>query len=206
MREPMSFKAGDWNKLERRAGKPLIFVVLLLPGLALLWAALAEQLGTDPVKTLIIKTGEYSLILLIVTLAISPLRQWLAWGGLIRYRRMLGLYTWCYASLHFLIVLTYLFGWDWLIAREELSERPYIIAGFAAWMLVMPLALTSNNHAVRLLRYNWRRLHRLIYPAAGLAWLHLAWQVRASYLEALVYGLIIFCLLFQRLKKVFKSC
>jgi methionine sulfoxide reductase heme-binding subunit len=193
------------KNFEARFGKPLIFVLGLMPLMALVAAAVTESLGTDPVKALIDTTGEWAIRILVVTIAVTPLKAWFGWNRLLRYRRMLGLYSWFYASLHLLIVLTYLFGWDWVIAREELSERPYIIAGFFAWLLMVPLGLTSSDYAVRKLRKNWRRLHRLVYPAVGLAWLHLAWQTRASYLDAAVYGLIIFCLLFQRVKKVSKS-
>ncbi|MBD2858955.1 sulfoxide reductase heme-binding subunit YedZ [Spongiibacter sp. KMU-158] len=196
----------DLRQFERRLGKPLLFIVSLIPLGMLVWAALQNQLGTDPVKTLILETGEWALRFLILTLAVSPLKAWFAWTVVIRYRRMLGLYAWFYASIHLLIVLTYLFGWDWVIAKEELAERPYIFVGFAAWLLMVPLGLTSNNYAIRKLKKNWKSLHKLIYLIAVLAWLHLAWQIRASYLEALVYGLIIFCLFFQRLKKVYKRC
>lgn len=190
---------------QQRVGKPLLFVLCLLPFGLLAWAAVSDSLGPDPVKTLIHTTGEWSIRFLLITLAVSPLRDLSKAGWVLRYRRMLGLYAWFYTSLHLLIVATYLFGWDWAITKEELSERPYIIAGFLAWVLMVPLGLTSNNWAVRRLRQNWRRLHKLVYLAAGLAWLHIAWQTRSSYFDAVFYAALLLILFLPRIKKLVKN-
>lgn len=187
-----------------RIAKAVVFILCLLPLTYIVYAALTENLGTDPVKSLIHITGEWAIRLFVLTMAISPMRAWLGWGWALRFRRMLGLYTWFYASLHLLIVTTYIFGWDWQLAKIELAERPYIFVGFAAWLLMVPLGLTSNNKAVRALHKNWGRLHMLVYPAALLAWLHIAWQVRSSYFDAALYGVLIICLLFQRFQKLQK--
>ncbi len=185
--------------------KPLLHILCLLPFAYIVWAALSESLGTDPVKALLLLTGEWSIRLLILTLAITPLRQWLSMPKLLRYRRMLGLYTWFYANLHFLVVLTYLFAWDWQIAQEELSERSYIVVGFLAWLSMLPLGFTSNNKAVRALGRNWRKVHKLIYLIAVLAWVHVFWQVRSSYFDAVLYGTLILLLFYPRLKKVYET-
>ncbi|MBW2941999.1 sulfite oxidase heme-binding subunit YedZ [Zhongshania aquimaris] len=184
--------------------KALVFVLCLLPLAYIVYAALTENLGTDPVKSLIHLTGEWAIRLFLLTMAISPMRAWLGLNSALRFRRMLGLYTWFYASLHLLVVVTYLFGWDWSIAKEELAERPYIFVGFAAWVLMVPLGLTSNNRAVRALRKNWVRLHMLVYPAVILAWVHIALQIRSSYFDAALYAVLIICLLFQRFQKLQK--
>lgn len=185
--------------------KPVLHILCLLPFAYIVWAALSESLGTDPVKALILLTGEWSIRILILTLAITPLRQWLNMPALLRYRRMLGLYAWFYVNLHFLVVLTYLFAWDWQIAQEELLERPYIVAGFLAWLFMLPLGVTSNKRAVRALGRNWRKLHKLIYLIAVLAWVHVFWQVRSSYFDAVLYGTLILLLFYPRLKKVYET-
>ncbi|CAA0114544.1 sulfite oxidase heme-binding subunit YedZ [Zhongshania aliphaticivorans] len=187
-----------------RIAKAVVFILCLLPLTYIVYAALTENLGTDPVKSLIHITGEWAIRLFVLTMAISPMRAWLGWGWALRFRRMLGLYTWFYATIHLLIVTTYIFAWDWQLAKIELAERAYIFVGFAAWVLMMPLGLTSNNRAVRALRKNWGRLHMLVYPAVLLAWLHIAWQVRSSYFDAVLYAVLIICLLFQRFQKLKK--
>ena len=188
-----------------RFGKPLLVLAGMLPLVALIYAALTNGLGTDPVKALIVETGEWAIWLLLACFAVSPLRHWLSIGWLLRFRRTLGLLAFFYVTLHLVVVSNYLFFWDWAVVREELSERPYIIAGFSAWLLMLPMALSSNDWSVRRLRRNWRRLHTLMYPVILLAWLHIAWQVRSSYFDAAVYGLIIFSLFLQRVKKLPKS-
>lgn len=185
----------------RRHGKALVFVICLLPLVLIAYSVAADKLGPDPVKSLIHLSGEWAIRLLLLTFAVTPLRRWLGWSSLLRYRRMLGLFSWFYVSLHLLIVATFLFAWDWAVVLEELAERPYIIAGFAAWLLMVPMGLTSNDRSLRALRANWRRLHRLMYPLMLLAWLHIAWQARSSYLDAFVYGLIIFCLFLGRQRR-----
>jgi sulfoxide reductase heme-binding subunit YedZ len=194
----IKFTALPWAKL-------LLHVVCLLPFTYIVWAALADRLGTDPVKALLLLTGEWSIRLLILTLAITPLRQWLNMAKLLRYRRMLGLYAWFYVNLHFLVVLTYLFAWDWQIAQEELLERPYIVVGFLAWLFMLPLGVTSNNRAVRVLGHKWKKLHKLVYLIAILAWVHVFWQVRSSYFDAVLYGALILLLFYPRLKKVYET-
>jgi sulfoxide reductase heme-binding subunit YedZ len=189
------------TSMQWRNAKALVFVLCLLPLAYIVYAALSQSLGADPVKALIHISGEWGIRFFILTMAIGPLRAWLAWGWALRFRRMFGLYTWFYVSFHLLIVTTYLFGWDWAIAQEELAERRYIFVGFAAWILMLPLGLTSNNRAVRALRKNWGRVHMLVYPALFLAWLHIAWQVRSSYFDAALYAVIIIGLLFQRFQR-----
>jgi sulfoxide reductase heme-binding subunit YedZ len=185
--------------------KPILFLLCLLPLAFIIYAALTEGLGTDPVKALILMTGEWAIRFLLITLAVSPLRQWLSLPSLVRFRRMLGLYAWFYASLHFVVVLTYLFGWDWEIAKEELFERPYIVVGFLAWLIMVPLGFTSNNAAVRALGRKWRQLHKFVYIAAILAWVHVFWQVRSSYFDAALYGVILLVLFYPRLQKLRKT-
>lgn len=170
--------------------KPLLFVVCLLPLAWLVAGAVSGGLGPDPAKSLVLFTGSWALNFLLLTLSVSPMRQWLGRPGLLRYRRMLGLYCFFYASLHALCVGTYILGWDWAILQEELKERPYMLVGFLAWLTLVPLAATSNRAAIRRLGRRWQTLHRLVYLSLGLALLHLFWLVRSDRAEAVVYGVI----------------
>ncbi|TXS88920.1 sulfoxide reductase heme-binding subunit YedZ [Parahaliea maris] len=177
-----------------------IFLLCLVPFAVLLKGAVTGGLGPDPAKTIMLETGEWSLRLLALTLLVSPLRQWTGWSLVMRLRRMLGLYAFFYACVHLATFAHFYLGWSGSILLEELAERPYITVGFAAWSLLLPLALTSTRGWQRRLRRNWQRLHRLIYPAAVLACLHLLWQARSDIGEALVYIVIVAALLGWRLR------
>ena len=133
------------------------------------------------------ETGEWALRILALTLVVSPLRQWTGWPLVMKLRRMLGLYAFFYGCVHLLAFLQFFVGWSVAPLVEELAERPYITVGFAAWCLMLPLAATSTRGMQRRLGRNWRRLHRLIYPAAVFACLHLLWQARSDIGEASAY-------------------
>ena len=185
--------------------KPVLFIVCLGPLAWLVVRAVSGDLGPDPAKSLVLFTGSWALNFLLVTLAVSPLRQWLKQPGLLRYRRMLGLYCFFYASLHAVCVATYILGWDWAILQEELKERPYMLVGFLAWLTLVPLAATSNRAAIRRLGRRWQRLHRLVYLSLLLALLHLFWLVRSDMAEAVLYGLMGGGLLLWRLYNLHKK-
>ena len=175
--------------------KPMVFVVCLAPFAWLAYQAVAGGLGPDPAEAILASTGEWALRLLALTLFVTVLRQWLGKPWPIRLRRMLGLYTFFYASLHFLTFAHFYLGWTPAILAEELLERPYITVGFLAWLLMLPLAVTSTQGWQRRLGRSWRKLHKLVYPAAVLGCIHLFWQVRSDVTEALVYSLIFALLL-----------
>ena len=158
-----------------------------------------DALGADPVAAIEHTLGLWALRLLLVTLAVTPLRQLLGQPLLLRFRRMLGLWTFAYASLHFSAWLVLdLRGW-WALVPVEIAERPYITVGFAAWLLLLPLALTSTRGWMRRLGRNWGRLHRLVYAVAVLAVLHFWWVVKADVREPLLYAAILAALLGWRL-------
>jgi sulfoxide reductase heme-binding subunit YedZ len=171
-----------------------VFILCLLPFAWLVYGATQGGLGPDPSEVLMHETGEWSLRLLALTLLISPLRHWSGWAGAMKLRRMLGLYTFFYACVHLLTFLQFYLAWNSTQLVEELIERPYITVGFTAFLLLLPLALTSTRAMQRRLRRNWQRLHQLVYPAAVLACLHLLWQARSDIGEALVY-IVLFALL-----------
>ena len=181
------------------AGKVTLFVLLAVPFAALAVAAFSDQLGANPVEKLTHETGEWALRITLLTLAITPLRRLLGWTWLVRQRRMVGLYAFFYATLHFMTYmwLDQFFDWDAIV--EDVIKRPYITFGFAAIVLMLPLAVTSPRAMVRRLGGpRWRRLHRLVYPMAILCVLHYLWLVKADYREPLIYSAILAVLLLTR--------
>lgn len=179
--------------------RAVVFLAALAPFLLLVWQVATNRLGPDPAEHLMHTTGEWALRFLAVVLVARPAAQW-GWSRLFLYRRMLGLFVFFYASLHLLVFAQVYIGWSGAILLEELSERPYVVVGFTAWLLLIPLAITSTNGWRRRLRQNWRRLHQLIYPVAILGWLHLLWLSRSDIGDAVVYGLVFAVLLGWRLK------
>jgi len=158
-----------------------------------------DALGADPVAAIEHELGVWALRLLLLTLAVTPLRQLLGQPGLLRFRRLLGLWTFAYASLHFAAWLVLdLRGW-WNQVFAEIAERPYITVGFAAWLLLVPLAITSTRGWMRRLGRNWGRLHRLVYAVALLAVLHFWWVVKSDIREPLLYAVILALLLGWRI-------
>lgn len=179
--------------------KPLIFILCLVPLAWTLYGGITGQIGPDPGKEMVLETGTWALRFLLLTLMVTPARTYLGIGSAIRYRRMLGLYCWFYASVHFVAVWTYLLGWSWATFLEEFSDRPYMTVGIIAWLLLLPLGFTSTHWAQRKLGRRWKRLHQLIYPIAILACIHFIWLVRHDYTEPLVYSLVLAVLLIARL-------
>jgi methionine sulfoxide reductase heme-binding subunit len=177
------------------------FVLCLLPLAWILYTAFAGRLGPDPAEALMLFTGEWALRMLALTLLVSPLRAWTGWSFLLGLRRMLGLYAFFYGCVHFLTFLQFYIGWFPTALTEELAERPYITLGFSAWLLMLPLAITSTRAMQRRLRGNWQRLHRLVYPAAVLACMHLLWQARSDLGQALIYLAIFAALLVWRVRR-----
>lgn len=181
-----------------RAG---VFALCLLPFTWLVYNAAIAGLGPDPGESIMHITGEWALRLLLLSLLVSPLRQWSGWPVVFKLRRMLGLYVFFYACIHLLSFCHFYIGWTGAALIEELVERPYITVGFAAWLLLLPLAVTSTRGMQRRLRRNWRRLHRLVYVVAALACCHILWQARSDIGEPLVYILLFTVLLGWRVKR-----
>jgi sulfoxide reductase heme-binding subunit YedZ len=160
---------------------------------------LKARLGANPVETLSHATGDWSLRFLLLTLAITPLRRLSGWNGVQKYRRMLGLFAFFYVSLHFAVYLVFDQFFDWTAIVADIARRPYITVGFAAFVLLIPLAITSTNGMIRRLGRHWQRLHRLVYLTAILGVLHYAWLVKADLREPLLYGGLLAALLGYRL-------
>jgi sulfoxide reductase heme-binding subunit YedZ len=184
----------------RRVFKPLVFLSALLPFAIMLRGAWVGDLGANPLETVTHGTGDWALRFLLLTLAMTPLRRLLHRSWPLRMRRMLGLYAFFYASLHFLIWLVLDQELSWHNILGDIAKRPYITVGFTAWLLLVPLAATSTRWAMRRLGRRWTRLHRLVYPTAVLAVVHYLWLVKADLFEPLLYGAILAVLLLARLR------
>jgi sulfoxide reductase heme-binding subunit YedZ len=144
-------------------------------------------------------TGDWALRLLLLSLAMTPLRRLLGQPWPIRFRRLVGLYAFFYACLHLSIYLVLDLGGYWTQIFEDIAKRPYITVGFGAWLLLLPLALTSTRGWIRRLGRRWGQLHRLVYVAGGLAVLHFLWLVKSDLREPLVYAAVLALLLGLRL-------
>jgi sulfoxide reductase heme-binding subunit YedZ len=184
--------------------RALLFAAALLPLARLIWLGLHDGLGANPVEFVIRSLGTWTLVLLVVTLSVTPLRLATGWAWPMRLRRMFGLFTFFYAVLHLLAWLGLDQWFDAAAIWKDVAKRPYITVGFAALLLLVPLAVTSTNGWVRRLGgRNWQRLHRLVYLIAPLAVLHFWWQKAAKndIGEPLVYALIVAALLGLRLAR-----
>ena len=181
--------------------KPAVFITALIPFFVLVLRIAQNNLGPDPAQELAQETGEWALRLLIITLMLTPLRQLSGKPQFVRVRRMVGLFALFYATVHFLVWIVFLLGFRWAAIGEELVERPYITIGFAAFLILLTLGITSPHAMVRKLGKNWKRLHQLVYLAAILAVIHLLWILRTNISEAVVYGTIVAVLLGYRAYK-----
>tara|TARA_B100000963_G_scaffold330389_1_gene320450 strand:- start:39 stop:650 length:612 start_codon:yes stop_codon:yes gene_type:complete len=182
--------------------KVVLFILILVPLFLLFIDVVNNDLGPDPAKAMAHITGEWAMRLLLVTLAISPLRKLTGTTEWIHYRRMLGLFTFFYASLHLLTYFFFLLGLQWRQLWTDVLDRPYITVGFFAWMMLVPLAITSTKDWQRRLGRRWPQLHRCIFIALLLALLHIIWQVRSDLSEALLYSFIALLLLSFRSEKI----
>lgn len=193
------------------AAKTIVHLLALTPAAILAWQIRAEAvtgsggLGADPVAEIEHRLGIWALRLLMLTLAITPLRQLTHKPVLIRFRRMLGLYAFFYATLHLTAYLVLDLRGYWAQIFEEIAKRPYITVGFTAWLLLVPLAITSTQAAIRRLGRNWARLHRLVYAVGVLAVLHFWWLVKSDVREPALYAGILAVLLGWRLVKALRD-
>jgi len=182
--------------------KPAIFLLCLTPAGWLTWLMLSDQLGANPVEMLTHQSGLWALRLLLVTLAITPLCTLSGWRFPRRLRRMIGLYAFFYALLHLLIYLILDRGLYFADIWEDIIERPYITVGFATFLLLLPLAITSNNRLMKQMGRHWKTLHRLVYLCGFGGVLHYIWQVKADLLNPGVYLTIFLMLMLLRLKPI----
>ncbi len=176
--------------------KPILFIVALVPLAFLIYRALGNDLGANPIETINRYTGDWVLRFLLITLAVTPLRRLLGWNGLLRYRRMLGLFAFFYVCLHF---LSYAWLDQYFVLADiikDVAKRPYITVGFASFLMLIPLAVTSTNAMIRRLgAQRWQQLHRLVYAIGIGGVVHYLWLVKSDIREPLIYGAILALLL-----------
>lgn len=190
------------------AAKPLLWLLCLVPLAGWIWSGVHGSLGANPAETLLRGTGAWTLRFLCIVLAVTPLRQWSGLNALARWRRMLGLYVFFYAVLHFLAYAWLDMGFDPVAVIKDLAKRPFALVGFLAFVLLVPLAATSFNRAIKAMgAARWQRLHRLVYAIALLGLLHFFWMRAAKhrYDEVLVYagvlGVLLGLRVWHRLKR-----
>jgi len=179
-------------------GKAAVFAASLVPFGYLLWAAFADALGANPAEYLLRSTGDWTLRFLCLTLAVTPVRQITGLNWLLRYRRMLGLFTFFYGVVHLLCYAGFDMGFDLADIARDIPKRPFVLAGFSALVLMLPLAATSFNAAIRWMgAKRWQLLHRLVYVVAVAALLHFFWMrgSKNNFAEPIVYLAIIASLL-----------
>lgn len=179
--------------------KPLAFFCCLIPFGQLAFRAYTHDLGVNPIETITRFTGSWSLFILLASLAVTPLRRVTGWNDLVKFRRMLGLFAFFYATLHFLtyIVLDHYF--DIAAIGKDILKRPYITVGFSAFILLIPLAMTSTSGMIRRLGKRWQQLHSLVYLIAILGVVHFYLLVKSDITRPAQYGLVLALLLGYRL-------
>lgn len=177
-----------------------MFCVGLIPLAWLVFALFTDRLGANPIEEITHFTGEVALYLLLITLSVTPLRRLFGFNRLVRYRRMLGLFSFFYASMHFLSYFVLDQFFDFAEIGRDILKRPYITIGFTAFILLIPLAVTSTDNMLRRLGKHWKTLHRLVYVCATLAILHFLWQVKADTREPLIFATVLVILLLLRHK------
>lgn len=188
----------------------LVFLLAFVPLVFIVYKTFANQLGADPAKTIVLFTGEWTMYFLFMTLTVTPLRRLVNFPRfhfrwLQAHRRMLGLFTLFYALLHMAAFLVFILGLDFSRFGKELVERPYILVTIPAVIILLALGVTSTQAMMRRLGKHWSRLHKFVYLVAILAWVHVFMQVRSSYFEATLFGVLLLILLLPRVYWVWRK-
>ena len=174
----------------------------LVPLALLLWRFKTDQLTANPIQFITHWTGNAALRLLLLSLAVTPVKRLAALPALNPLRKRLGLWGFFYASLHLTIFIGLDYFFDWRLLWEELSQKRYVLVGFTAWLLLLPLAVTSTRGWQKRLGRKWTLLHRLVYAVTPLAVIHFVWLVKSDYREPALYGVVVALLLLLRIKKI----
>ena len=174
----------------------------LVPLALLLWRFKTDQLTANPIQFITHWTGNAALRLLLLSLAVTPVKRLAALPALNPLRKRLGLWGFFYASLHLTIFIGLDYFFDWQLLWEELSQKRYVLVGFTAWLLLLPLAVTSTRGWQKRLGRKWTLLHRSVYAVAPLAVIHFVWLVKSDYREPALYGIVVALLLLLRIKKI----
>ena len=187
--------------------KPSIFILSTIPFLVIIYKIFFNKLGPEPVKEITHLTGEWALIFICLTLSMSPLKKLTNLNYWVNVRRMLGLFVFFYTSLHLLTYVGIDHRFNWQPILNDVVKKKYIFVGFAAWVLLIPLTITSSQKMIILLKQNWKKLHRLIYVIAILGSLHFIWLSKTIYFKPLIYFVLITVLLALRInfKRIFEK-
>ena len=180
--------------------KPGAFFLSTIPFLFIFYKIYFNKLGPEPVKEITHFTGEWTLIFICLTLSMTPLKRLTNLTVWVSFRRILGLFVFFYASLHLLTYIGIDYRFNWQPILDDIFKKKYIFIGLAAWVLLIPLAITSSQKMIKLLKNNWKRLHRLIYIIALFGSLHYIWLSKTIFFKPLVYLVIILVLLALRIK------
>ena len=175
--------------------KPLVFIICLLPLVVLIWDGFHDALGANPIEKITHRTGDWSLRFLLITLSITPMRKLVGWKFVIRFRRMLGLFAFFYVCIHFSIYIVFDHFFDMSEIVKVIVKRPYVTVGFTAFVLLVPLAITSTNKMKKRLGVRWKQLHQLVYVIAVLGVLHYLWLVKADVLQPVIHAIVLLVLL-----------
>lgn len=182
--------------------KLITHIGALLPLALLVYGFFYDTLGADPIREITLKTGKTALILLVLSLAVTPLTIWFNWKAVTPLRKPLGLYAFLYVCLHLLTFVGLDYGFVWGLIGEAIFEKRYALVGFTAFVLLVPLAATSTKWAMKRLGRNWKRLHQLVYVIAVLALVHYFWLVKNAYSQPILFAVIVGMLLLSRVKPV----
>jgi methionine sulfoxide reductase heme-binding subunit len=175
--------------------KILVFIICLIPLIRLIWLGVQDNLSANPIEFVERSTGYWALLILMVTLALTPLRLMSGVAWPIQLRRMLGLFMFFYVCVHILAYLWLDYSFMWSEISKDIIKHPYVLVGFSAFVLTIPLAITSNNAMMRKLKSNWKKLHQLVYLIAVLGVIHFWWLVKKDIREPLLFASILLVLL-----------
>jgi len=187
-----------YNNLLINYKKILVFLLSLVPLFRLIYLGITDDLGANPIEFIERSTGTWGLVFLMITLSLTPIRQWSGINGFIQYRRMLGLYMFFYACLHITSYLWLDHWFDFFEISKDIIKHPYVLVGFAAFLFSIPLAITSTKAMMKRLGGRWKILHKLIYLIGVLAVLHFLWLVKKDITEPLIYAVVFFSLISLR--------
>ena len=187
-------------RINQRYLKVVIFILSLVPIFYIIYQILTNQLGPEPIKDITHHTGKWTLYFMVITLAMTPLKKITKLNIWINYRRMFGLFIFFYASVHLMTYVGLDYRFDLESIGDDIIKKKYIFIGFAAWLLLIPLAITSNKRMIKILKDKWKKLHRLIYLISLFGVVHYLWLVKRDLTEPLIFLTIILFLLAFRLK------
>ena len=188
------------RQINQKYLKVIIFILSLVPIFFIIYQIITNQLGPEPIKDITHHTGKWTLYFIVITLAMTPLKMVTRLNIWINYRRMFGLFIFFYASVHLMTYVGLDYRFDITSIGDDIIKKKFIFIGFSAWLLLIPLALTSNKRMITILKGKWKKLHRLIYLISLFGAIHYLWLVKRDLTEPLIFLAVILILLSFRFK------